>query len=194
MPLNENDRRVQRTRQLLQQAMIELVSEKGYDAVTVRDITDRANLGRTTFYAHYESKEDLLLSGHQASVFKTAFDAVTLEAMLAVDVPIEQVTFFEQISEARQMYHVVIQGEGSYMILRGIREQLARNLESKLRRAFKEKDGIIPFSMLCHYIAGAQISMMSWWLEDQSQFSPAQMAQAFHRLRRASLRDALQLT
>ena len=51
------DRRVQRTRQLLQDALIAMVIEKGYDATTVQDIIDRANVGRATFYAHFPDKQ-----------------------------------------------------------------------------------------------------------------------------------------
>ena len=57
------DRRVQRTRESLHRALIALMIEKGYDAVTVGDIVDRANVGRSTFYAHYTDKEDLFDSG-----------------------------------------------------------------------------------------------------------------------------------
>ena len=57
------DRRVQRTRTLLTRALMELIVEKGYQAITVQDIIDRANLGRSTFYAHFLDKEDLLMSG-----------------------------------------------------------------------------------------------------------------------------------
>ena len=57
----KTDRRIQRTRELLRKALMELIDEKGYDAVTIQDITERANLGRTTFYLHYQSKEDLFL-------------------------------------------------------------------------------------------------------------------------------------
>src|SRR5438876_9754476 len=56
------DRRVQRTRQLLQDALIAMVIEKGYDATTVQDIIDRANVGRATFYAHFPDKQTLLTS------------------------------------------------------------------------------------------------------------------------------------
>src|SRR5690242_11136102 len=56
------DRRVQRTRQLLQDALIAMMIEKGYEATTVQDIIDRANVGRATFYAHFADKETLLAS------------------------------------------------------------------------------------------------------------------------------------
>ena len=62
MPQNFGDRRVQRTRKLLQDALIDLVAEKGYVAVTIQEILDRANVGRSTFYAHFQDKDQLLHS------------------------------------------------------------------------------------------------------------------------------------
>src|SRR4051794_4639849 len=55
------DRRVGRTRQLLSEALLALIQEKGFDAVTVQDVIDRANVGRSTFYSHFVDKEDLLV-------------------------------------------------------------------------------------------------------------------------------------
>src|SRR5262245_40478418 len=56
------DRRVQRTPQVLQEALVALILEKGYEAVTIQHVIDRANVGRSTFYAHFHDKEELLLS------------------------------------------------------------------------------------------------------------------------------------
>src|SRR3954452_8603828 len=61
MAEKKEDRRIQRTRQLLLQALFSLIQEKGFDAVTVQDIIDRANVGRSTFYVHFVDKEDLLV-------------------------------------------------------------------------------------------------------------------------------------
>ena len=55
------DRRIQRTRQSLRTALLTLIKEKGYDAISIEEITERANVGRATFYLHYKDKEDLLL-------------------------------------------------------------------------------------------------------------------------------------
>src|SRR5215510_15281228 len=62
MKKKKEDRRVQRTQQLLRDALIELIIEKGYEEVTVQDIIDRANVGRSTFYSHFMDKQQLLLS------------------------------------------------------------------------------------------------------------------------------------
>jgi AcrR family transcriptional regulator len=59
------DRRVARTRAMLQQAHVSLILEKGYEATTIEDICDKANVGRSTFYAHYTSKDDLRRSSFE---------------------------------------------------------------------------------------------------------------------------------
>lgn len=59
------DRRIQRTRKALHEAQIELILEKGFDKVTVQDVIDRANVGRSTFYLHFKDIEDLFLGGFE---------------------------------------------------------------------------------------------------------------------------------
>jgi hypothetical protein len=59
----KEDRRIGRTRKMMHEALMALIVEKGYESVTVQDILDRADLGRSTFYSHYRSKDELLLSG-----------------------------------------------------------------------------------------------------------------------------------
>ncbi|MEO8397816.1 MAG: helix-turn-helix domain-containing protein, partial [Chloroflexota bacterium] len=54
------DRRIERTRQLLSKALMDLIIERGYDTITIQDITDRANVSRATFYLHYKDKDELL--------------------------------------------------------------------------------------------------------------------------------------
>jgi AcrR family transcriptional regulator len=73
MVVRQDDRRVQRTRQLLRGALFSLIQEKGFEALSVQDIIDRANVGRATFYAHFDNKHDLLLSGLED--FRTAIKA-----------------------------------------------------------------------------------------------------------------------
>jgi AcrR family transcriptional regulator len=57
------DRRIQKTRTLLHEALESLIREKPYDAIVVKEILDRANVGRSTFYTHFRDKDDLLVSG-----------------------------------------------------------------------------------------------------------------------------------
>ena len=61
--MNIPDRRVRRTQKSLHQALIALLLEKNYDTITVQEVLDRADVGRSTFYAHFQSKDELLMSG-----------------------------------------------------------------------------------------------------------------------------------
>src|SRR5260370_8493518 len=72
MKKEKKDRRIQRTRRLLRDALFTLIVERGYEMITVEEITERANVGRATFYAHYKDKEDLLLSSLEEIFYETA--------------------------------------------------------------------------------------------------------------------------
>src|SRR5262245_3678348 len=84
------DRRVRRTRELLRNAFVSLVHEKGYDRITVQDILDRADVGRSTFYAHFRDKEDLLRSGFEDVHAALAAEKEAAERQSGRDTPFLQ--------------------------------------------------------------------------------------------------------
>src|SRR5579863_9077562 len=61
-PAKKIDRRIQRTHELLREALMALIEERGYEPISIQDITDRANVSRTTFYLHFRDKDDLLFT------------------------------------------------------------------------------------------------------------------------------------
>ena len=70
----KTDRRIQHMRELLQKALIELIDDRGHDTVTIQHIVERANIGRSTFYKHYYSKDDLFMSCHESFVSSFQFE------------------------------------------------------------------------------------------------------------------------
>ena len=74
-----------------------------------------------------------------------------------------------------------------------MRDWRAQEIEANLRAAFAETDSAIPFDMLVSYLAGAQTALMQWWLEKRQPYTPENLAQTFHRLQRAAIRDAFEL-
>ncbi len=192
----KSDRRVQRTRELLQKALIELISERGYDAITIQEIVDRANVGRTTFYVHYNSKDELFMSCHEAIVSEFNFGPQHLlsrEELLSDEAPPGMIMAFRHLQEARALLNPIFQGEDSALILRRIRDGSAQDIEASLRAAFTEADSAIPVNMLANYLAGARIALMQWWLEKRQPYTLEVLAQTFHRLQRAAIRDAFGL-
>lgn len=190
------DRRVQRTRELLQKALIELISERGYDAITVQDIVDRANVGRTTFYQHYSSKDELSMSCHEAMVSEFHFGPLyplSRAELLAPEAPPGLVSAYRHLEAARALVYRIFQGKDGVLILRRIRDWSAQEIAASLRAAFPESDSAIPVDVLANYLAGAQIALVQWWLEKRQPHAPEHLAQTFHRLQRAAIRDAFGL-
>ena len=194
--MTKTDRRVERTRELLQKALIELISERGYDAITIQDIVNRANLGRTTFYLHYNSKDELFMSCHETIVSKFhigLFHPLSREELLSDEIPPNMTSAYQHLEEGRALLYPIFQGRDSQLMLRQIRDRSAREIETNLRATFAEAKSAIPLDMLANYLAGAQIALMQWWLEKRRPYTPAILTQVFHRLQRAAIRDAFGL-
>lgn len=191
--MSRPDRRVQRTRELLQQALIALIRERGYDAVTVQEIVDQANVGRTTFYLHYTSKDDLFLHCHDAILGQFQLSSHThlsREALLSPEPPQGMTMAYRHLVEARALLAPILQGKDGLLILLRIRDRMAEEIAAHLRTTFHEATSSIPLDLLASYLAGAQIALVQWWLEKRPAHAPERLAQAFHRLQRAAIRDA----
>jgi AcrR family transcriptional regulator len=197
--MTKTDRRVQRTRELLQKALLDLISEHGYDAITVQGIVDRANVARTTFYVHYSSKDDLFLSCHEVIVsdFKTgtlSSHPLSPEELLSPQTPPALIAAYQHLDEARTRLNPIFQGKEGSLLLRRIRDQSAQEIAANLRAAFAESDNTISLDLLAIYLAGAQIALVQWWLEKRQPYTAETLAHTFHHLQRAAIRDAFGLT
>jgi len=197
--MTKTDRRVQRTRELLQKALIELISERGYDAITIQEIVARANVGRTTFYLHYSSKDDLFMSCHEAIVSEFHFGPLyphplSREELLSPEAPAGMTRAYRHLKDAWVRLYPIFQGKDGPLILRRIRDWSAQEIQANLRAAFAEADSTIPFDVLANYLAGAQLALVQWWLEKRRPHTPETLAQTFHRLQRAAIRDAFGLS
>lgn len=195
--MTKTDRRIQRTRELLQKALIELIGERGYDSITIQDIVDRANVGRTTFYLHYRSKDELFVSCHEVIVsqFRIGpFHPLSREELLSLKAPPGMTAAYQHLEEVRTLLYSVLRGKDGLLILRRMRDWSARDIEANLRSAFPEVESAIPLDVLALYLAGAQIGLMQWWLEKRQPHALEDLAQTFHRLQRAAVCEAFGLT
>ncbi len=209
MPSNQNekiDRRVNRTRRSLQGALLALILEKGYDAVTVEDITRRADLGRTTFYLHYRDKEDLLMQAVQDLIddlvnelAQTPLDAWKLngqEDRGEVFVPAIALAFHHVAIHA-DLYRVLLRGEGTYSALRRLRKILSGAISSLIQHftAYSrvELKPQVPMEVFVNSLAGAWIGLMTWWLEEGMPYSSEEMAVMYQRMFMRSTREVLGL-
>lgn len=186
MPKGSIDRRVARTRALLQQAHLALILEKGYEATTVEDICRAANVGRSTFYAHYASREDLKrrgleelrkeLAGRSRSVRPAPTDSE--RPALGFSLPM-----FEHARDHIEHYRALAGGSGGAIALVAIRQILSDLLRAELGAARSGDAGdLIPSEVVTEYIVGAYMSVMTWWLDRGAKLSPQRMDEMFRRL------------
>jgi AcrR family transcriptional regulator len=175
------DRRIQRTRQLLQDALLALILEKGYDAITVQDVIDRANVGRSTFYAHFQDKEDLLLSGFDR--LRTQFEEHLMGQSPNNASPWSfSLSMFQHAQSQRPLYKALAGRQGSNVALAHIQNYLFVYLSDHLKRQLSKRKKDIPPEILAHYIASSFISLLTWWLDNNSPYSAEQMNDFYRQL------------
>jgi AcrR family transcriptional regulator len=150
------DRRTLRTRQALHQALIRLVMERGYDEVSVADIADAANVGRSTFYAHFTDKDDLLRSGMgylKSMLIDPAGDDPD---------PLQFSRFLtEHLREQRKLYRAMMQGGSGPIILSSLRASICEVVRDGLRKQRKAP----PDEVEVQFIVGAYVAVATWWLD-----------------------------
>ena len=190
------DRRSNRTRRQLKEALLSLILEKGYDAVTIEDITQRADLGRTTFYLHYKDKEDLLLSSVNEMVddFIAQVSPQPVEAWRG-DAGLEGITsgisapmqlVFEHAEQNADLYRVVLQGTGRMPATSQVKNVINGAVKTFLlqnrKEIFESGKAPVPLDIFVNYFTGALLGLLTWWLENDTQYSAQEMAEFFRKL------------
>ncbi len=173
------DRRIQRTRKLLSEALVSLIIEKGYEAVTIQDIIDRANIGRSTFYNHFENKEQLLFTGH--ATFKQILEEGKKSPENSLSEPdINLLALFEHITENRALAEAMIGKSSGEIVTRHLRDIMALNFCDYLKHQKRTEPKMR--NLIAEAAAAAMISLVTNWMEDGMTFSPAEIADKAQKL------------
>jgi len=165
------DRRIQKTKSLLREALGSLIREKPYDAIVVQEILDRANVGRSTFYMHFADKDDLLVSSiHEMlrSVQATKWPSSVKrhERLIRFSLPI-----FEHIHRHRQTGSAKMGAVGRAVIHEHLQKVLAELIAHDVKKdlqSHRKTTGQIPSDLLVQYVASTFILVLNWWIESQS--------------------------
>lgn len=187
----KNDRRSLRTQRILHEALMALMQEKRYDDITVQDIIDRANVGRSTFYAHYQDKEDLMTSGlmHLMHIMSelVAKPSTTGETRLF---PTQEL--YEHVQENHSLFRGMVRGRGLELFFDKGQEywsqQLTEILKSRLPRG---KQPAVPIPVLAQFLAGTYVTMLRWWLENKMPYSPQEMDEMIQKMMMPTVQKCL---
>ena len=180
------DRRIARTRGVLQRALTSLILKKGYEAIAIQDICDEANVGRSTFYAHYTSKDDLKRSGFE-HLRKELADRQREAHAAPGDIRDRSLgfslTMFEHARDHIDLYRALVGGRGGAVSLGSIRQILSDLVRNEFAATTdKNSADTVPRELVVQYVVGAFMAVMTWWLDGGAKLPPKRIDAMFRRL------------
>lgn len=183
VPLNRMERRRLQTRDQLQQAALELLVEVGYGDLTIKAVTDRADLGYGTFYLHFTDKDDIVW----AVIHALAEAEQTRIDTLLADVPFPRreylswVMLFEYVANGRDTFAALFGSQGSARLLERYHTYLASLHERHLRSGLYSFALDLPPEFVAQFLTGALVRLLLWWAETPNTYTAEQMAQMVYQ-------------
>lgn len=164
------DRRVKRTRRALGEALIALMTERGWDEIGVQDICDRADVGRSTFYMHFTAKEALLASGFGdlRQELRSRRPAAGSKDGRAAPLHFAR-GMIEHVHENQRLFRAVVGKRSGYVVQRHFRELVIGLVEEDL--AGYAAPGWRR-EAAAHCLAGALVELLTWWLQGRRAQQP----------------------
>jgi len=181
------DRRSKRTRHMIQSALVQLMMEKRYDEITVQDIIERANVGRSTFYSHYLDKDDLLQHEIEQVVAALAYH---MDERPASQTLVPSLELLRHFRDSQALILALRRGRVMEPVLKTMEGQLCLLIEGRLAaRISQSKSTLMPLSLVAQYVAATLLMLSQWWLDRDLQETPEQVDDYFLQLVRPSIRE-----
>ena len=174
--LNKVDRRIQRTEHLLMDALVALTLEKGYEAISIRDITERADVSYSTFFRHHTEKDDLLaevlksvIHDFKALIYNSGSRSKEEDGKL----------IFQHVADHQAFFRVLFSSQGASSVMHDIREEIALEI---LKSDLISASGMIPPEILANHITSSILALIRWWLDHDLPYSVERMGAIYSRL------------
>ena len=185
---------MQRTRQLLIQALFALVQEKGLDEVTVQDIVDRANVGRSTFYVHFVDKEDLLVkamdpfSAHLKERQRKALREYPASDRGAFAFSRE---LFEHADGHRDVVRAMVGRQSALVLQRHFQRIQVELVREEVKAMAPRAAANVPLEAVVQYLASALYGLLAWWMDGKTKMTAADAHDLFRKMAVPAVRAAL---
>lgn len=185
------DLRIRRTHKFLHDAMIALIAEKGFDAITVGDIAERAMINRATFYRHYQDKYDLVAQIYEETATRLVENMTPIakdaDKRATKNPPEIWIQFFAHVAEYAPLYRGMLGKNGSPWFAARMRDHTIKIMleqESGWQRQGIPRqpvDPAMPQELAAMQLAHVLNGTIVWWLESENRATPRQVATWFHR-------------
>lgn len=176
------DRRIQKTQRSLREALLSLAREKPYDSIAVKEVLDRADVGRSTFYAHFSGKDDLLESGiHEIlrSIRSRPRSGDPREQIVAFSLPI-----LEYIDQHRRADGVMMTPKGHLVMHEHLQDVLTSLIadDVALATASGRSSLQLPKDLVARHLASTFVLVLNWWVEREKALTPQEVDARFRTL------------
>ncbi len=184
--LDRHEQRKLETRQRLLDAAEQVFSRMGYEAASVLDITEAANVSKRTFYLHFNDKEDLVEALAMRGFIELRAQAEDKDHLVAPDHTFEEGMYqvakiiFEYVQDHPQMMLIVFGRDGSFRLQAMAREFMAQAWEENIMRECEWKDeATVPPMIVANAMAGIIFQLMCWWSQHPNEYTPDEMAKMY---------------
>jgi AcrR family transcriptional regulator len=188
------DRRVERTQQLIRGAFRSLLEEKGFEGLTVQQIIDRANVGRATFYAHYENKDELFASGFEelrASLKAHQHHALSTRGSNEERLFAFSHEIFAHADEYRDVFRGMIGKRSGATVQRLLHKLLVDLVRTDVKTMVGRREtNAVVTDGIAQYIAGGLFGLLVWWLDGKPRLSLTEVDALFRKLAIPALKAA----
>jgi AcrR family transcriptional regulator len=176
------DRRVRRTRKLLHDAFLSLAIEKGYEKITIQDILDRADVGRSTFYVHYQDKAALLTASFDEMQDQLQRQLADIPATTFIDVALPAALLFDHAYRNQRIYRALCGHQGGALVQRHLRRLIGDLLRKHLQPEVSDAGTDVTAEVAAEFYTSAALGLLVWWIGHEFCNGPAWLTANYRTL------------
>jgi AcrR family transcriptional regulator len=180
MATEKTDRRTNRTKRSLSEALVALIKEKRFDDITVQNVIERADVGRSTFYSHFRDKEDLFQRDWERFLDDFAHHIDWKKAGNGPFIPVAYL--FQHLQEYQQFYRGLVRSRKAEAVFRTGANYLAKLIEDSITELLNDQPAVLPIPIVANYLTSELFALLKWWLDQGMPYSPERMGQIYHEL------------
>ena len=168
--MDKIDRRVKRTQRLLQDALVSLTLEKGFDTVTIRDITERADVGYATFFRHFSDKESLLADVLES--MRMEFQNLLMPHSIVTNPDRMGALLFEYVAQNADLCRVLLDSIDTMVLLKPVQEIGVQELTVLFKNYSNQS---VPLELAADHMITSLVMLIRWWLDHNMPHPPDKM-------------------
>ena len=176
------DPRVRRTRRILQEGLVSLILEKEYSAISIKDITDRAEVAYITFFRHYNGIDELLMEVLDEGLTELMRHIATLAGHADGSAnEMEGKLIFEYIKQKSDLFKILLKSQSVKRIRKAVVQNIAKIFQNSCSFLHRP-NSVIPANIASNHMATSLLALIEWWLENKLNPPPPQMGKIYEAL------------